>query len=237
MGYLKHNWLTDHLIDFEYKQYILLAYLKKVRSSFDELRLFPELSELIFHYRNLMSFLESRTLVDENLPVEMTGIDLESLKLVYEQIASDDALMSVVSDIVAYAMPQLEDAIYEGREIYELIEEHIDMDPVGIIPLYNKEGYFFLSDEERDDVRIYRYDLSNIDRPDESYRTISSEFVKQVQGAKWSMMENIKLELTKEHKELPVPATYCFHSSLVVPTEETFLPIAKRMLLKELLAA
>jgi len=237
MNSLKHDWLTDHLIDFEYKQYILLAYLKKVRTSFDGMRLFPELSELIFHYRNLMSFIESRTLVDENLPVEMSGIDIEGLKIIYAQIADDDELMSVLNEIVAFAMPQMEDAIYEGREIYELVEEHIEMDPVGIIPLYNKEGYFFLTNEETPNVMVYRYDLSNIDRPDETFRTISSEFVKEEEGDFSMILENLKLALAKEKKDLPVPATYSFHSSLRVPLEETFLPIAKRMLLKELMAA
>jgi hypothetical protein len=184
-----------------------------------------------------MSFLESRTLVDENLPVEMSGIDLEGLKLVYEKISQDQDMMNILNDIVAFAMPKMEDAIYEGREIYEIVEEHIAMDPVGILPLYNKEGYFFLTNEENENVQIYRYDLSSIEKPDESYRTISSTYVRTETSSTMKILENIKLELAKEKKDLPTPATYCFHSMLSIPSEETFLPIAKRMLLKELVAA
>jgi hypothetical protein len=32
MGTLSENWLTEGLIDFEYKKYVLLGYLQKVKS-------------------------------------------------------------------------------------------------------------------------------------------------------------------------------------------------------------
>ena len=53
MERLKHDWLTEGLMDFEYKKYILLAYLKDIREKFNKSQLYPFLSELIFHYNNL----------------------------------------------------------------------------------------------------------------------------------------------------------------------------------------
>lgn len=237
MGELKHNWLTDYIVDFEYKQYVLLAYLQKVKKSFGELCLFPELSDLIYHYRNLMHYIESKELIDENLPAEVNGLDMEKMKLVYQRLMEDDQMMEVLNELVDYALPQFEDAIYEGREIYEIVEEHIRMESVGIVPLYNKEGYFVLTDEDNDEATVYRYDLSSIEKPDESFRTISSSLVKKVKKSKYEGFESLKLELISEHRELPVPAIYRFHSTLEVPHSQTFLPITKRILLKELLAA
>ena len=52
---LDKNWLTEGLIDFEYKKYELLAYLKNVGKSFSENRLYPFLGDLIFHYNNILS--------------------------------------------------------------------------------------------------------------------------------------------------------------------------------------
>ncbi len=237
MGTLKHNWLTDHLIDFEYKKYVLLAYLQKTKKDFDQLKLFPSLTELIFHYRNLMHYIESKELIDENLPMEMAGIDINAMKLIYESISQDDQLMAVINEIVAYAMPQFEDAIYEGREIYEIVEEHIRMDVIGMLPLYNKEGYFVLTSDEETEAHIYQYDVSSIEKPDESYKTISSEYLKTVTKSEYNTVDDLKLELTRENNELPVPAVYRFHSTIDVPRSETFLPISKRILLKELLNA
>lgn len=237
MGLLKHNWLTDHIIDFEYKQYILLAYLQRVKSSFSELCLFPELSDLIYHYRNLMHYIENKEIIDENLPADVKGVDIQQMKLMYEAILQDDEMMEILNDIVAYALPMFEDAIYEGRELYEIVEEHIRMDTVGIVPLYNKEGYFVLTDEDTEEASIYRYDLSSIEKPDETFRTISSSLLKKVKKSKYDGFEDLKLELINDHEELPVPAIYRFHSTLQVPHEQTFLPVTKRILLKELLAA
>jgi len=237
MGLLKHNWLTDHIIDFEYKQYILLAYLQRVKSSFSELCLFPELSDLIYHYRNLMHYIENKEIIDENLPADVKGVDIKQMKLMYEAILQDDEMMEILNDIVAYALPMFEDAIYEGRELYEIVEEHIRMDTVGIVPLYNKEGYFVLTDEDTEEASIYRYDLSSIEKPDETFRTISSSLLKKVKKSKYDGFEDLKLELINDHEELPVPAIYRFHSTLQVPHDQTFLPVTKRILLKELLAA
>ncbi|NNC82763.1 MAG: hypothetical protein HKN79_04230 [Flavobacteriales bacterium] len=237
MATLKHDWLTEHLIDFEYKKYVLLAYLQRSKHEFDELKLFPTLSDLIFHYRNLMHYIECKELIDENLPVEMAGVDIKAMKLMYERISQDDELMAILNEIVAYAMPQLEDAIYEGREIYEIVEEHIRMDVVGLVPLYTAEGYFILSNDEEDDAYVYRYDVSSIEKPDESYRTISSQFIKKVTKSKYECVDDVKLSLVKDYEDLPNPALYRFHSTLQVPHEETFLPISKRILLKEILKA
>jgi hypothetical protein len=40
-------------MDFEYKKYILLAYLKSCRESFEATRLYPPLGSLVKHYHDL----------------------------------------------------------------------------------------------------------------------------------------------------------------------------------------
>ena len=40
-SHLNSTWLTDGLIDLEYKKYVLLAYLKNARDSFDRVELYP----------------------------------------------------------------------------------------------------------------------------------------------------------------------------------------------------
>ena len=51
---LKENWLTEGLIDFEYKKYQLLAYLKRVKDSFNKVELYPFLSDLVFSFSPLL---------------------------------------------------------------------------------------------------------------------------------------------------------------------------------------
>jgi hypothetical protein len=44
----------------------------------------------------------------------------------------------------------------------------------------------------------------------------------------------IKADLIRNKKEIPNPAVYFFSSPDNLPIEETYLPIAKRMLIREL---
>ena len=80
MKNLESDWLTKGLIDFEYKKYILLAYLKTVRENFDDKKLFPYVSDLIFHYRNLQTIKEKKELMLENFPKSISQADFENLR-------------------------------------------------------------------------------------------------------------------------------------------------------------
>ena len=46
--------------------------------------------------------------------------------------------------------------------------------------------------------------------------------------------ESIKGDMLRENKRMPNPATYAIETEMSLPLEETFLPIAKRMLVKYL---
>ena len=56
MKALSETWFADGYIDFELKKYTLLAYLQQVNKYFNENKLYPQLSDLIFHYNNLVAF-------------------------------------------------------------------------------------------------------------------------------------------------------------------------------------
>jgi len=60
MAELKQDWLTDGPIDFEYKKYLLLAYMQHVGQEFDARKLYPKFSELVEHYRNLETLREQK---------------------------------------------------------------------------------------------------------------------------------------------------------------------------------
>ena len=85
MQFLNKNWITENQIDFEYKKYVLLAYLQHVSENFTEYRLYPYLSDLIEHYRNLKSLKDNKNHLYNLFPERMKGADLEQFKLIYEK--------------------------------------------------------------------------------------------------------------------------------------------------------
>ncbi len=145
MKQLSETWFAEGYIDFELKKYTLLAYLQEVNKYFDQNKLYPQLADVVFHYNNLVSFRENKKFLQEHFPKKMTGIQLEKLQLLYEQMIEDDELMQELEEIIHYAAGTLKNTLQTGADIYEFVEEKINITPVGIIPLDLKEGYFFLT--------------------------------------------------------------------------------------------
>jgi len=50
------NWFIEGYVDFEHKKYVLLDYLQQINRHFDRNHLYPNLTDLIYHYNNLLIF-------------------------------------------------------------------------------------------------------------------------------------------------------------------------------------
>lgn len=234
MDSLKHDWLTEGLIDYEYKKYILLAYLKDVGKRFNQSELYPFMTDLIFHYRNLIKVRESKKLMYDSFPETLSKADFNKLRLTYDKIVNDDDVMQQIEEIISFAIPKMKGMLEEGKELYEFVEENINLEPVGLSPIYSDEGYLFINQDASNDVAIYRYQMTFFEHSEEKYRSMSTEFLMNQMRGLSKTYEKIKVELTKQFTELPNPATYLAVSKLKFPLNETVLPVAKRMLVREI---
>lgn len=232
MGNLKHDWLTEGMIDYEYKKYVLLAYLQDIKKRFNLTELYPFLSDLVFHYRNLQRIKDSKQLIYESFPKTITKADFKKLEFTYHKIIQDDDMMKELEDIIAFALPQMEKTINEGKELYEFVEENLEIGPVGVTPIYAREGYMLVNQDAARDVSIFRYQLSVFENSEENYRGISTSYVQDDFRDFSRSFEQIKLDLVRKFKELPNPATYLVVSKLSFPLPQTILPVAKRLLVR-----
>ena len=71
MENLSKNWFVEGWIDFEYKKYILLAYLQKIKNSFDQVELYPHLSNVIQHYEDLLRYNNQQQNITEYPPIKV----------------------------------------------------------------------------------------------------------------------------------------------------------------------
>lgn len=236
MKALSETWFADGYIDFELKKYTLLAYLQEINRQFNENKLYPQLSDVIFHYNNIVAFRENKKFLQDQFPKKLTGVQLEKLQLLYEQIVEDDELMQELEDIIHYAAARMKRTISSGTEIYEFVEEKLNIFPVGLLPIETNEGYFFLSEGSYRDTRVYQYRLSFFEKHDEKYRSIKTEFVGQFERNMVNTYELIKIELIRNRKDLPNPAVYSIETDLSFPVDETLLPVAKRTLVRYITA-
>jgi hypothetical protein len=111
---LSQTWYVESPIDFEHKQYVLLAYLQKVDNNFVKKILSPHL----LHMEKLMdelfyissSFKMIKNNFNKNRYVYFQNVKLEG---------EDNKIIYEIRDIVEYSIPQIESRIKTGYKIFE----------------------------------------------------------------------------------------------------------------------
>jgi hypothetical protein len=231
------NWFIEGSLDFEHKKYVLLNYLQEINRHFDKSKLYPNLTDLIFHYNNLVDFKQHKTTLQQAFPQRLTKADIEAVKLTYKKIVEDDSSMQEIERIITYALKKMDPAIQIGKEIYDFVESRLNIDPVGLVPLLPYSGYFSLRNGSDRTNWIYEYQLSIFENKDDQYRGINVQFVDTYEQSISNTPESIKLNLINQRRHLPNPAVFYVQSDISFPLEQTLLPVAKRSLVKYIMAA
>ncbi|MEO6979624.1 MAG: hypothetical protein ABI113_14635 [Mucilaginibacter sp.] len=226
------NWFIEAPIDFEYKKYILLDYLQEINRYFDKSKLYPNLTDLIFHYNNLLYFKKNKSMLQQAFPQRLTQADIAAVKLTYQKIVDDDSSMREIEQIIAYAMQKMDPAIQTGKEIYDFVEGQLNIDPVGIVPLQPFSGYFSLRNGRERTNFIYEYQITIFENKDDKYRGININFIDTYEESILNTPESLKLNLIRRNQYMPNPAVYYVQSDITFPLEQTLLPVAKRSLVK-----
>lgn len=234
MKELNKNWLTEGLIDFEYKKYVLLDYLQYVKENFNEKKLYPYLSDLLFHYNNLLSIKQNKKLIHDNFPKQVTKADFEKLQLIYEELVNDDKIMQEIEEIVSFSIPRLKEHLSEGKDLYENIEDKMSISPVGVSPLYPDAGYLFLYVHNHTETQIFEYQITIFQSSNEKFRGVYTNYVETFTKGVYNTFESMKINLIRKYKNLPNPATFLIETKVNIPFNETLLPIAKRLLVKHI---
>jgi hypothetical protein len=234
MKKLSPDWITEKMIDFEYKRYVLLAYLQDVSKDFEQSQLYPSLGDLVTHYRNLVKLKESKQEIYGNFPERMQATDLENFQLVFKKILEDDAIMLELENIINFSIPEFEKHLNEGKKIYDFIEAHLNIQPIGVMPLNRGEGYFIFRNGSSRQSQVYEYQVTIFENPNERYRGIYTNHLTSYELNLSNTYESIKSDLIKHHTKLPNPATFAIESEMSFPFFESLMPVAKRRFVKYL---
>jgi hypothetical protein len=232
MTALDQNWLTQGIFDFEYKKYVLMSYFQHIHSEFTHNRLHPYLPELKWHFNACVDLQNNKSQIRTALPKNLTGIDVNNWKLTYEEVDPDDAYMSDLNYILDFAIPRFSKSIDEGIERFTEVEENIRISPVGIVPLRLQEGYLLFLHTFQPLVTIFQYQLALYNEMRERY--LKTTFVDTMRIGIGNTVSQIKVDLTKQNKSLPNPATYVVESKYEYPLHETLLPVTEKLMLREI---
>ena len=75
---------------------------------------------------DLTAFKQNKNSIYAQFPERISKADFEQIKFVYEKIVEDDGMMKEISEIISYALNELNHSIHEGKEIYDFSTKIID---------------------------------------------------------------------------------------------------------------
>jgi len=231
---LSETWFMEGYIDFELKKYKLLAYLQDVKKYFGETKLYPQLSDVIFHYNNLIAFRDNKKILQDQFPKRIDNVDMKKVELVYEQMLSDNEVMNELERITQYSLDEMKGAISDGAGIYDFVEKQLHVEPIGIMPLYKNEGYMLLRYGTYTEVRAYNYVITLFEHQKDRFKGIKMQYLNSWHLSISNTYEQIKRDIIRYNPTLPNPAVYSMDFPLSVPLDETLLPIAKRVLVRHI---
>jgi len=221
--------------DTELNQYRILQALKERRDQFSRNRLFPCLAELIHFAGDLEDLQSRREEMSRKFPGRLRDVDMENMHLVHEASDGEAPELTRIMELVAWVLPRVRQVLEEGTGLYDFVENHIDIQEVGVVPSYREEGYWFVSDPGGGIVHLLRYELSLFSHSKEKFRSLKTTEVDAVkEGAVRRPPESLKLDLIRKYRDLPNPATYLSEIDIDFPFAETILPVAKRKFMAHL---
>lgn len=228
MSTLKNNWLTEDLIDFEYKKYMVLGYMQDVKNHYQRHELYPALAEVIEHYRNLKQIKENAEYIKKKGNRDLTGIDWQKMELIHKPESMPDDLFQELELIIDFSMPLFAEQINTGKEIYDSVENNLSISAVGIMPLRKEEGYLILDTTPHKEAYVYQYGFSVLTDVQNKFRQLHTEYISTYTFSIGNTLEKIKHDLIATRRELPNPAVYVIKNEIKMPYTETLLPVAKR---------
>ena len=146
----------------------------------------------------------------------------------------EDGVMSESESILDCSIRKMEEDGREGKKIYEFMEDRMKIYPVGLMPLNSEFGYVFLKEVHSTETKVYEYQVTIFENPSEKFRGVHFSFLTVYEKSIMNTFEAIKSDLISFNKKFPNPATFVIETELSIPFEETFLPLAKRTLVKRL---
>jgi hypothetical protein len=224
--------------DSELSKYKVLAILNKYSKLLHKNKLYPALAELIAIKNELELLLEQMSLFDAEFVLNLNYADFSEELPLGNSEGYDDASLQIVSEIISWALPQIQTAIDEGKAIFDFVDENIHFTEIGIAPLNKNEGYFFIPDQKHDLMKIYRFEMSLFSTEENPLRTLKTKLVDLIslQAPEVKSPYDIKHNLLKKYTDLQNPLCYYFETDLDFPFVDTILPVAKRKLVRKLVS-
>lgn len=229
MKKLSPDWFVEPAIDFELKSYLLLAWLNELEAELQNKKYFPLSDEITAQINNLEHFNDEKLQLNDLFKTRVSGIDQQEWKLIFENDFIEEPVLNELDRIVKWSLKKLKK---QKEKVDQLIHQALDefqIVPIGLVPLYQKEGYLFLPLKNK--ITVYEFCFHEIYSTSSSnYFYTQTEMIGDYDWAWHKTYEDLKIDLCKQHNKFSLPATFLCEYKEELPLEESLLPLAKKRL-------
>ena len=222
------SWLFKPLFDYEYKSYQILAFEQFVESNLKNLKLYPYLSRIDRILSKLEQFESQKNDLKNSFPSELTGIDLDSGKILRKELSDSDKIEELNS-IMHFAKSHLTKCSNQAKSLQANLEKEIEISPVGIVNNHMTGGYLFFKKPKN--TRVYAYECRMIQRARDTYKDIKTIYLDVEKTGMLTDYTDFKIKYVKSKQAHFGINAYLVETNIELPHFETVLPLVKNYLM------
>jgi hypothetical protein len=128
---MEYDWIIEQPIDLEYKQYLVLDYVKKVEEKLDRFELYPSFQELTIHYSSMSRVLSDGQFITLKRIPEDIDDEILLTDLVYNTIRTkSDEESNEILKIAEFASDKFKNLFMVSKTLWSLINDSISIKQV-----------------------------------------------------------------------------------------------------------
>jgi hypothetical protein len=204
------EWLFKDVMDFEQKEYILLAYIQKIEKLFNDLKLYPTFTELSLHIANIQSLIKDDKMIILNKKINNFDYEITLEDLSYQDKPSlSEKEMEEYKKILNYSLIKFQDYFDIFKSLWTMVYDSIEVNLMSYKKSDSyKNFYYFYSKNGK--LYLWRFDINKTS-------------TKQLCNGDEKLIENFIPEKSKEPVFRVTVDNYQDY-----PHEETLFPLIKR---------
>lgn len=156
------DWIIQEPIDFEYKQYLILDYVKKAEEKLDRFELYPTFQELAIHFASMSRVKDHGQIITlKELPEEVDDeiliTDLIYNTILYNSMEDRESILYTAE----YANEKFKDLFMMAKSLWSVVNDSINLELKN--NLDNAKGgwgyFYFIYESE---LHIYEFSLRKL---------------------------------------------------------------------------
>ncbi len=153
------DWIIQQPIDFEYKQYLILDYVKKAEEKLERFELYPTFQELSLLYSSAQRVVDHGQFITLKREPEEVDDEILIIDLIYNTIrVKDDEEGKEIVKCAEYASEKFKDLFMIAKSLWSIVNDSISLRLINNMDsAIGGTGYFYFDYE--DELYVYEYKI------------------------------------------------------------------------------